>query len=459
MGIFNRWPYTNFHEMNLDWIIEEVKKVVTEVEALDLSFDELKKYVEDYFKNLDISKEVNDKIDEMAASGELAQLILEALQLKSIISFDNLASLKNADNLVNGGNIRMMGKEFYNDGYGAYYHIRELRVTDIIDDDLIVSLTNYPSLIAEKLPDNILIDTINSLEDKYIQMSNFTSVANANKYYYVDAVNGDDSNNGESAQTPFKTIDRAFELFKTGRTDLRIYLAGGSTYTTTNFIFTNVALHLLAYGAGDVTLEFPSGDCGFYSCHVNIQGTDNQRFIIRGSTTWYTDGGAHLFIHVDFKCQVIYFGDQIRATDTTYVFLNCQGGNYIFRSTTFGYLLAYSSNIYFSNCGTSIPLRNETTLATTGFGMVFEACLIEMVDNFNVDISVPVTTGSQGTYLSLNGSQLHDRATIIVTGSYKYTIGIYVNCSAAHITTGRLAQFGNIGTTASQTGNAGQIIN
>lgn len=153
MGIFNRWPYTNFHEMNLDWIIEEVKKVVTEVEALDLSFDELKKYVEDYFKNLDISKEVNDKIDEMAASGELEQLILDALQLKALLSFNILSDLESAENLINGSNVRIMGKDAYSDGYGAFYHIRESRTTDIIDGDNIVSLNNYPSLIAEKLPD------------------------------------------------------------------------------------------------------------------------------------------------------------------------------------------------------------------------------------------------------------------------------------------------------------------
>ena len=27
MGLFNRFPYTNFHELNLDWIIEKVKEM------------------------------------------------------------------------------------------------------------------------------------------------------------------------------------------------------------------------------------------------------------------------------------------------------------------------------------------------------------------------------------------------------------------------------------------------
>lgn len=28
MSIFNEYPYTNFHEMNLDWIIKEIKNYI-----------------------------------------------------------------------------------------------------------------------------------------------------------------------------------------------------------------------------------------------------------------------------------------------------------------------------------------------------------------------------------------------------------------------------------------------
>ena len=27
MGLFDQFPYTNFHELNLDWIINEMKKL------------------------------------------------------------------------------------------------------------------------------------------------------------------------------------------------------------------------------------------------------------------------------------------------------------------------------------------------------------------------------------------------------------------------------------------------
>ena len=81
-----KFPYTNFHEMNLTWIIETVKKLVDEwVEMqgdfsnLQGDFEELKKYVTDYFAKLEIDKEVRKILEEMKTSGELSEIISDAL--------------------------------------------------------------------------------------------------------------------------------------------------------------------------------------------------------------------------------------------------------------------------------------------------------------------------------------------------------------------------------------------
>lgn len=61
---------------------EEINKVIDktnltgqQVEALTNAFIELENYVNNYFKNLDVQEEINNKLDEMAESGELAELI------------------------------------------------------------------------------------------------------------------------------------------------------------------------------------------------------------------------------------------------------------------------------------------------------------------------------------------------------------------------------------------------
>ena len=39
MGIFEHFPYTNFHELNLDWLLNAVKKLDKKVEALTVAAD------------------------------------------------------------------------------------------------------------------------------------------------------------------------------------------------------------------------------------------------------------------------------------------------------------------------------------------------------------------------------------------------------------------------------------
>ena len=79
MGIFNHFPYTNFHEINLDWIIEEVKKLVVDFENLDKDYEEFKQYVYDYFNNLNVEEYVRDYINELWESGALGDIIMEAI--------------------------------------------------------------------------------------------------------------------------------------------------------------------------------------------------------------------------------------------------------------------------------------------------------------------------------------------------------------------------------------------
>jgi hypothetical protein len=72
----NLGPYTNFHELNQDWFLQEFNKLVAQWKAMQKNFDslqdafnDLKNYVQDYFKNLDVQEEINNKIDSLVADG------------------------------------------------------------------------------------------------------------------------------------------------------------------------------------------------------------------------------------------------------------------------------------------------------------------------------------------------------------------------------------------------------
>ena len=105
------------------------------------------------FDNLDIQEEVNTKLEEMAQSGELAELISQYLEAQAVIGFNTNSSLAAAQNLANGSFARTYGKETYNDGKGAFYKIRTRINSDVPDGDNIIVLTNTQNLVAEKIID------------------------------------------------------------------------------------------------------------------------------------------------------------------------------------------------------------------------------------------------------------------------------------------------------------------
>lgn len=102
MPFWENMPYTNFHGVNQDWIIQQTKHLVEEWAAygdnlqqaydaftkhvndeladfsgewndykhdMDEAFGSLYNYVHDYFDNLDVQDEIDHKLDEMTAQG------------------------------------------------------------------------------------------------------------------------------------------------------------------------------------------------------------------------------------------------------------------------------------------------------------------------------------------------------------------------------------------------------
>lgn len=157
--------YLNVIKDNNDYIQNE------EIKPLYDAFVSLKEYVDNYFDNLDIQAEVDAKLDEMAESGELAEIIAQYLQVNAVLGFNTKSDLKSAENLIDGSITRTIGTDTYNDGKGHYYKIRTITSGDVIDDDNILALSNYPTLIAEKIQDyeiNNIYDILDNITETTI---------------------------------------------------------------------------------------------------------------------------------------------------------------------------------------------------------------------------------------------------------------------------------------------------
>lgn len=156
-------------------IVEYLNKVIDKANEFDKYYDELnaafvqlKSYVDNYFANLDVQEEINTKLEDMADSGQLQEIIAAYLQLSAILAFDTKSSLKEAQNIIDGSTAMTLGQNTYDDGKITYYKIREKQEGDVIDDDKILALEVSDELIAEKIEDikfKQLGDLIEELRD------------------------------------------------------------------------------------------------------------------------------------------------------------------------------------------------------------------------------------------------------------------------------------------------------
>lgn len=143
-------------------IVEKLNAVITQtntqtenIEKLEEAFTTLKNYVDNYFNNLDIQTEINNKLDEMATSGELEAIIASYLNTQAVRGFSTLNDLKNATGLISGAICQTSGKTTYKDGLGSLYRIRNITNEDVVDNDNLVAITSDVSLVAEKITNNI----------------------------------------------------------------------------------------------------------------------------------------------------------------------------------------------------------------------------------------------------------------------------------------------------------------
>ncbi len=86
----HKYPYTDFQEYNLDWIINRIKQLTTEWAetktewtTMKADLEDLKTYILEYFDNLDVQEEINNKLDEMAADGTLLSIIKSTVEAQS----------------------------------------------------------------------------------------------------------------------------------------------------------------------------------------------------------------------------------------------------------------------------------------------------------------------------------------------------------------------------------------
>lgn len=287
--------------------------------------------LQNYFSNLNVQEEINNKLDEMAESGELADIIAGYLQLQGLLCYNTINDMKNAQNISNGSFAKTFGKLTYNDGMGEFYKIRNITNDDLIDEINIIKIIDSDTLIAELIPNKTINDILtdislinNSITD--LNNNKISSIYGASSstnlvwhQYFVDNTDGDDTNDGSQA-TPFKTLEPIINMINKGKLKVDIALKRGQTHILPSKTFNSCVIHLEAYGTGTdkaivTTNTLPSANSSlpFYNCHGNFK---NINFTNIGYDMYF-DGGSFVAQDCIFDCKVTSWGCGCRFNNCT----------------------------------------------------------------------------------------------------------------------------------------------
>ena len=75
MGIFRQFPYSNFHEMNMDEIIKIVRELSDEWDATQTEWATYKDFIDNYFANLNLDEETEKALRVLVNDGTLDPVI------------------------------------------------------------------------------------------------------------------------------------------------------------------------------------------------------------------------------------------------------------------------------------------------------------------------------------------------------------------------------------------------
>ena len=332
----------------LAWLVDYMEKTLlpavnnnAEVtKELQAAYIELKEYVENYFSDLNIQNEVNNKLDDMAEQGELADIIAQYLNLQAVLAFDTEADLAAASNVVNGSICRTIGKTTYDDGDGYFFKVRELEEGESADGETLIAITGT-DLVAERITNKAVDDVyekIGSLSDlDTTDKDNVVDAINelkARKFFglryeplniYIDDASGDDTNDGLSTDHPKKTINNAIETYGNDgfNVEFRLYLKP-ATYDFRVFNMSDISLHIGAYGNNGTTIinminpNSERFDVAFYACHIAINGSSTKPFVINfvNADGLYGDG-------IHFSATYTTFNGKIGTIGGDSSFGNC----------------------------------------------------------------------------------------------------------------------------------------
>lgn len=140
---FSNFPYTDFHNLNLDWLLGTVKDLDTKWDSYYTQWNKWQSDVQNYIDNLDYITAIDNYLDALKASGELSNIIDTWLTEYGIITIgDSYGEGYTPDGMVKPW-CDILHEQYFSDasfyvnkskggsGFGANTHFSELLTQSI----------------------------------------------------------------------------------------------------------------------------------------------------------------------------------------------------------------------------------------------------------------------------------------------------------------------------------------
>lgn len=158
--------YDECHGMSLQdlvyYLLGVVKEAVNQVVENTDTFKELYDFVHDYFDNLDVQEEINNKLDEMVYSGELTTILKPLFVITDEMQKD-IAVLKNK---IGDGTVSEKAYDYIGSGYNGFQELstntEKTLYTKIYKYNFLTELSMFNASL-ERIELNSAVTTLNKL--------------------------------------------------------------------------------------------------------------------------------------------------------------------------------------------------------------------------------------------------------------------------------------------------------
>ena len=308
------YPYTNFHEMNLDWLLREIKRLALSMR----DFESINAIVYGGTWSADKSYKKNTVV----IYDGIGYLSLQAVPAG--IPTDN-------------GNYWLSVGAVTPESLGLIEEIEQITAD-------MTALTGRVGQAEDDITDlQTAIDNISSDHATY------------HKTIYVAAASGSDLNDGSTQENAVQTLNKALEIMNKSAAGVYIRFIEAGAYIMSYPVVSGAMIHFL-FDASNVTMYWlDASDDGwskcFYSCYINMHGNPDgtSRWYLRGRNPAYLESGkitiSNMTVDSDSNGAFGIIGGAIQSSDNVYnthIYMSLSQG--VFSNDTFASQSEYHSS-------------------------------------------------------------------------------------------------------------------